>query len=49
MSRGELSPAQALTAGRIRVRGDLSALSATQQLLNDVRSSSGDRIPPTTY
>jgi putative sterol carrier protein len=49
MSRGELSPAQALTAGRIRVRGDLSCLAATQQLLNDVRASSDDRIPPTTY
>ena len=49
MSRGELSPAQALTAGRIRVRGDLSSLAATQQLLNDVRSASEGRIPPTTY
>ena len=49
MSRGELSPAQALTAGRIRVRGDLSSLAAAQQLLNDVRSASEGRIPPTTY
>ena len=49
MSRGDLSPAEALTTGRIRVRGDLSALAATQQLLNDVRSSSEGRIPPTTY
>ncbi len=49
MSRGELSPAQALTTGRIRVRGDLSTLAATQQLLNDVRSGSEDVIPPTTY
>ena len=30
MSRGELSPAEALNAGRIRVRGDLSALVAAQ-------------------
>jgi hypothetical protein len=49
MSRGEVSPAEALTAGRIRVRGDLSALAATQQLLNDVRNASEGRIPPTTY
>ncbi len=49
MSRGELSPAQALTAGRIRVRGDLSTLAATQQVLNDVRSGSEAGIPPTTY
>jgi hypothetical protein len=49
MSRGELSPAQALTAGRIRVRGDLSVLAATQQVLNDVRSGSEGCIPPTTY
>jgi putative sterol carrier protein len=49
MSRGDLSPSEALTAGRIRVRGDLSVLAATQRLLNDVRSSSGDNIPATTY
>lgn len=49
MSRGELSPAEALTAGRIRVRGDLSALAATQQLLQDVRTGSGGLLPPTTY
>jgi putative sterol carrier protein len=49
MSRGELSPAEALTAGRIRVRGDLSVLVAAQQMLNDVRSGSEGRIPPTTY
>ncbi len=49
LSRGELSPAEALTAGRIRVRGDLSALAASQRLLNDVRNGSADRIPATTY
>jgi hypothetical protein len=49
MSRGELSPAEALTAGRIRVRGDLSALAATQQMLNDARSGAAGSIPPTTY
>ena len=49
MSRGELTPAEALTAGRIRVRGDLSALAATQQVLNDVRAGSEGRVPQTTY
>jgi hypothetical protein len=49
MARGELSPADALTAGRIRVRGDLSALGATQRMLNDVRSGSAGSIPATTY
>ncbi len=49
LSRGELSPAEALTAGRIRVRGDLSVLAATQGVLNDVRNGSADQIPATTY
>jgi len=47
MARGELTPAEALNAGRIRVRGDLSALAASQQLLTAARSGAG--IPPTTY
>ena len=38
LSRGELTPADALNAGRIRVRGDLSALVAAQQLLDGARS-----------
>jgi hypothetical protein len=33
LSRGELAAAEALTAGRIRVRGDLSVLVASQQML----------------
>lgn len=33
LSKGELSAAEALTAGRIRVRGDLSVLVASQQML----------------
>ena len=48
MSRGELTPAEALNAGRIRVRGDLSALAAGQQLLSAARSGAGV-LPPTTY
>jgi hypothetical protein len=48
MSKGELTPAEALNAGRIRVRGDLSALAASQQLLSAARSGAG-ALPPTTY
>ncbi len=33
LSAGTLRPAEALTAGRIRVRGDLSVLVASQQML----------------
>jgi hypothetical protein len=33
LSRGELDPAEALAAGRVRVRGDLSVLVAGQALL----------------
>jgi hypothetical protein len=48
MSKGELTPAEALNAGRVRVRGDLSALAAGQQLLASARSLAG-APPPTTY
>lgn len=37
LSRGELSAADALNAGRIRVRGDLSVLAAGQELLVEAR------------
>jgi putative sterol carrier protein len=33
MARGQLDPADALAAGRVRVRGDLAALVAGQALL----------------
>ena len=33
MARGELDPADALAAGRVRVRGDLAALVAGQDIL----------------
>ena len=33
LSRGELNPAEALAAGRVRVRGDLSVLTAAQEAL----------------
>jgi hypothetical protein len=49
LSRGELSPADALNAGRIRVRGDLSVLVEAQNLLAAARSASGAPVPPTTY
>jgi putative sterol carrier protein len=49
MSRGELSPAEALNAGRIRVRGDLSALVAAQQLLDAARSATHGLVAATTY
>jgi len=37
MARGELTPAEALAAGRVRVRGDLSVLVAGQQVLAEAR------------
>ena len=49
MSQGQLSPAEALNEGRIRVRGDLSALAASQQALHDARTRTGSKVPTTTY
>jgi len=49
LAQGRLTPAEALNAGRIRVRGDLAALAASQQVLNDARSVAGGKLPPTTY
>lgn len=49
MSQGQLSPAQALNEGRIRVRGDLAALAAAQAVLHDVRTRTGAGLPATTY
>jgi putative sterol carrier protein len=49
MSRGELTPAEALNAGRIRVRGDLSALVAAQHLLDGARSAARELVASTTY
>ncbi len=45
MSKGELSPAEALNTGRIRVRGDLSVLVAGQQMFEAARAL----VSPTTY
>ena len=49
MSRGELTPADALGSGRIRVRGDLSVLVAAQQMLNAARERSQSVGGSTTY
>jgi len=49
LSRGELTPAEALNAGRIRVRGDLSALVAGQDLLVAARSATAGLAASTTY
>jgi hypothetical protein len=40
MSRGELDPADAVTQGRVRVRGDLALLVAAQALL----AAAGERL-----
>ena len=49
MARGGLSPAEALNAGRIRVRGDLSVLAAGQELLLAARAHTRDLDADTTY
>jgi putative sterol carrier protein len=49
MSKGELSPAEALNTGRIRVRGDLSVLVAAQQMFETARVATQAKVSPTTY
>jgi putative sterol carrier protein len=49
LSAGELSPAEALNAGRIRVRGDLSVLVTAQEMLATARSSTRSVADSTTY
>jgi putative sterol carrier protein len=49
MSSGELSPAEALNTGRIKVRGDLSVLVATQEILAAARASTQTVGSTTTY
>ncbi len=44
MARGELDPAEALAAGRVRVRGDLAALVAGQDVLAAAAARLGDRL-----
>ena len=49
LARGELSPTDALTGGRIRVRGDLSVLAAGQELLRAARGHTRVLDADTTY
>jgi SCP-2 sterol transfer family len=44
MARGELDPADALAAGRVRVRGDLAALVAGQDVLAAAASRLGTTL-----
>jgi hypothetical protein len=44
MARGELDPADALAAGRVRVRGDLAALVAGQDVLAEATSRLGTEL-----
>ena len=49
LAQGTLSPAEALNAGRIRVRGDLSVLVAGQELLEAARAHTRALDAETTY
>jgi hypothetical protein len=49
LAAGTLSPAEALTGGRIRVRGDLSVLAAGQELLSAAREHTRALDAGTTY
>ena len=49
MAKGELAPADALTTGRVRVRGDLSVLVAGQQMLAAARAGTLTLSSSTTY
>ena len=49
LATGRLSPADALTAGRIRVRGDLSVLVAGQELVQAARRHTRALDADTTY
>ena len=49
LATGVLSPAEALNAGRIRVRGDLSVLAAGQEMLAAARQHTRALDADTTY
>ena len=49
MSKGEMAPAEALNAGKIRARGDLSVLAASQSMLEAARAFTAPVIASTTY
>ncbi len=44
MARGELDPADALATGRVRVRGDLAALVAGQDILAEATARLGTQL-----
>ncbi len=48
MARGELDPADALAAGRVRVRGDLAALVAGQDVLAEAAARLGSDLEELT-
>ncbi len=48
MARGELDPADALAAGRVRVRGDLAALVAGQDVLAEAAARLGTELEDLT-
>ena len=48
MAQGELDPADALAAGRVRVRGDLAALVAGQDVLATAAERLGTDLEPLT-
>ncbi len=48
MARGELDPADALAAGRVRVRGDLAALVAGQDVLAEASARLGTDLEELT-
>jgi hypothetical protein len=48
MARGELDPADALAAGRVRVRGDLAALVAGQDVLAEAAARLGTALDDLT-
>jgi SCP-2 sterol transfer family len=48
MARGELDPADALSAGRVRVRGDLAALVAGQDVLAEATARLGTDLEELT-
>jgi SCP-2 sterol transfer family len=48
MARGELDPADALAAGRVRVRGDLAALVAGQDVLAEAAARLGAELEELT-
>ena len=49
LSRGELSPAEVLATGRVRVRGDLAVLVASQALMAEAGQALGELRAVTTY